>query len=263
MNEENKAALVTGASNGIGLELAKCLLNEGWTVFGTGRDIASLENTKKLFPRFIPIQADFTSNEDIERVAKIIIDSGLSLHLSVQNAGMKSPPRPLTQYNCESIDEVFHVNLLAPMKLIALLAAKMPPESRILFVTSRAANLKLKESSTYCASKAGLDEVTAILRQELEDKNIGVSCVIPGEVDTKIQKILRETTSFHLHEKFDQAYQMGRLISPKTCAGFLKWFLCDLSFNEFKQSNMPISIYDEWHHSFWLNDINQLPQFPF
>lgn len=259
----NKAALITGASHGIGLELAKNLLNNSWVVFGTGRDTENLEKTKALFPQFVPIPADFTQNDDIERVAKIIRDTELPLHLSIQNAGMKSPPRPLTQYNCESIDEVFQVNLLAPMKLTALLTEQMPEKSRILFVTSRAATLKLKESSTYCASKAGLDEIAAILRQELEEKNIGVSCVIPGEVDTKIQKILRETTSFHLHKMFGEAYEAGRLISPKVCAEFLKWLLCDLSFDEFKQINMPVSIYDEWHHSFWLKDKNQLPPFPF
>ncbi|MGQ3890279.1 SDR family oxidoreductase [Legionella sp. CNM-1927-20] len=262
-DNDNKAALVTGASHGIGLELAKKLLSEGWFVFGTGRDISSLEDTKTLFPHFVPIQADFTNNSDIKQVAKIISDSGLSLHLLVQNAGMKSPPRPLTQYDCESIDEVFQVNLLAPMKLTALLAEQMPSKSRILFITSRAATLKLKESSTYCASKAALDEVTAIVRKELEKKEVGVACVIPGEVDTKIQKTLRETTSFHLHEIFDKAYQDGQLISPKTCAEFLKWFLCDLSFEEYEQSNMPVSIYEEWHHPLWLKDKNQLPPFPF
>lgn len=263
MGNENQAALVTGASNGIGFELARNLLREGYTVFGTGRDIKSLENTKTLFHNFIPIPADFTKNEDIARVATTIQDTGLPLYLSVQNAGMKSPPRPLDQYDCDSIDEVFFVNLLAPMKLTALLAKQMPSESRILYVTSRAATLKLKESATYCASKAGIDEVTAILRQELSEKNVGVSCVIPGEVDTKIQKTLRETTSFHLHHKFREAYETNQLISPKICADFLKWFLCDLSFTEFKQSTMPTSIYDHWHHQFWLKNKNLLPPFPF
>lgn len=261
--KQNKAALVTGATHGIGLELAKNLLQNDWVVFGTGRDQNSLDKTKSLFPKFIPIAANFTCNDDIERVAKTIKESGLSLQLSVQNAGMKSPPRPLTQYDCKSIDEVFQVNLLAPMKLAALLADHMPEKSRILFVTSRAATLKLEESSTYCASKAGLDEVTAILRKELAVKNIGVSCVIPGEVDTRIQKTLRETTSFHLHQLFEEAYQAGHLISPKTCAEFLKWLLCDLSFDEFKRSDMPVSIYDEWHQTFWLKDRNNLPAFPF
>ncbi|WBV72329.1 SDR family NAD(P)-dependent oxidoreductase [Legionella pneumophila] len=46
----NKAALVTGASHGIGLELAKVLLSDGWIVYGTGRDVCSLEDTKALFP---------------------------------------------------------------------------------------------------------------------------------------------------------------------------------------------------------------------
>lgn len=45
----NKAALVTGASHGIGLELAKILLGDGWVVYGTGRDVSSLEDTKALY----------------------------------------------------------------------------------------------------------------------------------------------------------------------------------------------------------------------
>lgn len=262
-NSLKRAALVTGASHGIGFELARQLLARGWTVFGTGRDLARLESTQKLFPDFIPIQADFTHNDDIERIAKVINDSGLPLCLSVQNAGMKSPPRPLTQYNCEGIDEVFAVNLLAPMKLTALLANNMPPESRILYVTSRAATLNLKESSTYCASKAGIDVTTAIVRQELADKNIGVACVIPGEVDTTIQKILRETTTFHLHKLFIEVHESGQLISPQVCARFLTWLLCDLSFEDFKQSAMPLSIYDKSHHAQWLEDPRELPAFPF
>lgn len=261
MNSNKKAALVTGATHGIGLELTKKLLNKGWVVFGTGRDLSSLDDTKTLFPNFIPIQADFRNNSDIERTANTIKNAEFPLHLLVQNAGMKSPPRPLTEYDCDSIDEVFQVNLLAPMKLAALLANEMPSKSRILFVTSRAATLKLKESSTYCASKAGIDEVTAILRKELEEKNIGVSCIIPGEVDTKIQEVLRETKTFHLHQMFEKAYQAGQLISPSTCADFLKWFLCELDFDEYKKSAMPVSIYDEWHHAFWLK--GNLPSFPF
>ena len=59
-------------------------------MFGTGRDIESLENTQSHFTNFIPIQADFTRNEDIERVAVTIKKFGTPVYLSVQNAGMKS-----------------------------------------------------------------------------------------------------------------------------------------------------------------------------
>lgn len=183
-----KAALVTGASNGIGLELAKSLLSDNWVVFGTGRDVVSLENTKKLFPRFIPIQSDFTRNEDLLWVAEVIKESGLLLHLSVHNAGVMSPPRPLIQYDCESIDEVFQVNLLAPMKLIALLTSQMPEQARILFITSRASNVRLEECSTYCASKAGLDEVTAIVRKELEEKILVYLVLYPVRLIQKCKK---------------------------------------------------------------------------
>jgi benzil reductase ((S)-benzoin forming) len=259
----HKAALVTGATQGIGFALTTNLLRHGWTVFGTGRNTEKLEETKKRFQNFVPIPADLTRNIDIQRVADTIEITQLPLMISVQNAGMKTPPRPLEQHSCEVIDEVMGLNLLAPMKLTALLTKFMPPEARLLYVTSRAAKLQLKESSTYCASKAGLDEIAAIMRKELHDKNIGVSCVIPGEVDTHIQKTLRETKSFHLHRMFQKAHESGQLISPEVCADFLKFLLCDLPFKEFKESKMPVSIYDDWHKEFWLKSPSQLPAFPF
>lgn len=139
------------------------MLENGWTVFGTGRTLESLKSIQAEFPQFIPIQADFTKNADLVNIANAVSESGLTLQLSVQNAGMKSPPRPLSDYTCENIDEVTAVNLLAPMKLAALLSPYMQSGSRILFVTSRAATLKLKKGSTYCASKAGLDEIKILL----------------------------------------------------------------------------------------------------
>lgn len=261
--DKDKVALVTGASRGIGKALSEELLKEGWIVYGTGRNLADLKNIQKQYPKFYPIQADFTSNRDIENIAKVIKNSPYKLKLLVQNAGMKSPPRALSQYSPEQIDEVMSVNLLTPMKLSALLSGHMQAESRILFVTSRAATLRLKESSTYCASKAALNEVAAILRQELEPQRIAVQAVIPGEVDTHIQKVLRETKTFHLHKAFIQAYEKGGLISPEICASFLKWLLVDMPFEDYAKGELPVSIYDEWHHHFWLKDQKDLPPFPF
>lgn len=258
-----QAALITGATQGIGLALTRKLLQERLTIFGVGRDKDSLDKLKNEFSNFIPICADLTKNDDIKKIAQVVQNSKLPLNLLVQNAGMKTPPRNLEQHSCEAIDEVIGVNLSAPMKLTALLVPYMPEKSRILYVTSRAANLKLKQSSTYCATKAGLDEISAIVRQELDAKNIGVSSVIPGEVDTKIQEILRRTTGFHLYSMFQQAYDSGQLIKPKVCADFLHWLLCGLSFEEFKTSKIPFTIYDQSHHPYWLNSNDYLPPFPF
>ena len=216
---------------------------------------------QKQYKNFRPIIADLTKNADIAQLGKVLKDAKLPLHLVVQNAGMKSPPRPLTQYTSTQIDEVLQLNLLAPMKLVPLLADHMAPHSRMLFVTSRAATLQLKEGSTYCASKAGLNQVAAIVRQELP--NVAIACVIPGEVDTEIQKTIRETKSFHLYKQFEEAYETGQLISPKTCAEFLAWMVCDMPYEDFANSDIPISIYDEWHHASWLKDPKDLPPFPF
>lgn len=262
-SDTEKVALITGASRGIGEALSIELLKDGWIVYGTGRNLEDLQKIQKEYPQFYPIQADFTSNQDVKKIVKIIKSSNQKLKLMVQNAGMKSPPRPLSQYNPEQIDEVMFVNLLTPMKLSALLSDQMLPQSRMLFVTSRAATLRLKESSTYCASKAALNEIAAILRQEFAPQGIAVQAVIPGEVDTHIQAVLRETKTFHLHKSFIEAYEKGGLIKPQVCASFLKWLLVDLSYDDYAKGDLPISIYDEWHHRFWLKDTKDLPPFPF
>ncbi len=258
-----KSALITGATKGIGLALTENLLLSGMKVFGTGRDKDCLNETAKRFSNFTGIPADLTKNADIQLIADVVRHSNLSLHFLVLNAGMKAPPNCLENYTCEGIDEVMQVNLTAPMKLTALLTRHLIEQSRILYVTSRAATLKLEESSTYCASKAALDEIAAIVRKELRTKQIGVSCVIPGEVDTNIQKTLRETTTFHLHRMFKKAHDDGQLIRPEVCADFLKWVLCDMPFDTFSTGVMPITIYDKEHHPNWLADATKLPAFPF
>lgn len=257
----SKVALITGATHGIGLALTRNLLKEGWIVFGIGRDKDSLDTISTEFPNFLSICADLTKNDDIKKIAERV--KGQKLQLLIHNAGMKTPPRNLEEHSCDAIDEVIGVNLSAPMKLNALLTQYMPSGSRILFVTSRAATLKLKQSSTYCATKAALDEVSAIVRKELSEKNIGVASVIPGEVDTKIQKILRETSGFHLHRMFQQAHEAGQLIKPEVCADFLTWLLCELPFDQFNNSQLPFTIYDKSHHKCWLKPSDKLPDFPF
>ncbi len=258
-----KLALVTGATKGIGRALTEKLLHSGLIVFGTGRDEYCLREIEKQFSNFTGIPADLTCNADIRRIAEMIRQTNLPLNYLVQNAGMKAPPTCLENYTCEGIDEVMQVNLLAPMKLTALLTTHLVEYSRVVYVTSRAATLKLEESSTYCASKAGLDETAAIVRKELREKNIGVVSVIPGEVDTNIQKTLRQTKTFHLHQIFQQAYDRGQLIKPEICADFLKWVLCDMPFESFSTVDMPLSIYDSGHHKYWLHQPEQLPAFPF
>src|ERR1700692_484286 len=65
---DQKAALVTGATRGIGRELAIRLIEAGYTVFGTGRDEESLRGLKAVYPEFRGIKADFTRNSDIRHI---------------------------------------------------------------------------------------------------------------------------------------------------------------------------------------------------
>lgn len=262
---QEKNALVTGATHGIGLALTKKLLLDGFHVFGCGRNEPVLSSIARESSSFTPIRCNLTCNKDIENLVNVIEKSGRNLSLNVQNAGMKSPPRALHYYDCASIDDVFNVNLLAPMKLTALLMKHMVDGGRILYLTSRAATLKLEEGSTYCASKAGLDEVAAIVRKEIATAGlkIGVASVIPGEVDTNIQKILRETPNFHLKGMFQRAYEAGQLISPEVCADFLYYLLVTTPFSYFAECELPQTIYDEKHHGLWLKDPKRFPAFPF
>jgi short-subunit dehydrogenase len=174
-------ALVTGASSGIGQALAVRLVEAGAQVFAAGRDeqaLAAVSGATRLV-------ADLIEPSAPERLARQVLGEAGRIDLLVNNAGAGSVGA-LAEQSPAVVDQLLAVNLQAPIQLTRAVLPGMLERGRgrLVFVTSIAGRLGVREEAVYAATKAGLDVFAESLRFEVAPRGIGVTVVVPGVVDT-------------------------------------------------------------------------------
>jgi retinol dehydrogenase-12 len=205
MNEnlENKVCLITGATNGIGLEAAKALNQMGAEIVFIARNH---EKANKLKEELLQesgrqptaIIADLSSQNEVKKAAEEFLSLNKPLDILLNNAGIMNRERKET---ADGFDEVFSVNHLAYFSLTLLLIEKMKNAGggRIVNVASMAyrfvnemnfEDLQSKENykglKVYGQSKLANILFTRSLASKLKDYKITVNCLHPGYVDTGI-----------------------------------------------------------------------------
>jgi len=257
-------AFITGVSRGIGYELAHNLLKKGIHVVGVARADLNTSTIQSLsaFPHFTYLSVDLATSEGIRKVQEYVKNEQPLFDYIVHNAAILMPLKNLAAMDLAVMENVVQANLIAPMKLSSILIPSCKKGAKILNVTSCAATTPFAQAGPYCAAKAGLNMLTNILKKELEPHAIAVASVIPGDVDTAMQKILRETDDLELRATFIRNYNEQMLIDPATCALFLTWLLCESTFDEFNIQEDPFDIYDVSHHAQWLKDGKTIPPRP-
>ncbi|GAO38698.1 putative oxidoreductase [Sphingomonas changbaiensis NBRC 104936] len=179
-----KTALVTGGTDGIGLEVARQLKQRGAIVAVCGRDAGRLASAKDA--GFQAIEADLSTQAGCDRVVDEL--SGVPLDILVNNAGTSGPSDLLGDFDLEQTDRAIFLNLNAPMHLIAafLPAMRERPEAAIVNVTSGLAIAPRGAGPVYCATKAGLRSFTQTLRYQLRNTRITVTEALPPVVETRM-----------------------------------------------------------------------------
>src|SRR3954447_15357590 len=134
--------LITGASRGLGLALARKLAEEGWTLIVDARGAEALEAARaesSELTRVISIPGDVTDEEHRRELAAAAHEAG-GLDALVNNASIlgPSPQPPLLDYPLEVLEEVYRANTIAPLALIQAVRNELKPGARILNVTSDA-----------------------------------------------------------------------------------------------------------------------------
>ncbi|NNM77921.1 SDR family NAD(P)-dependent oxidoreductase [Sphingomonas sp. ID1715] len=183
MRIAGKTALVTGGTDGIGLEIARQLNAKGANVVVVGRDPGRLAAAKS--EGFATIEADMSTKPGCDRVVDEI--GGAPLDLLVNNAGMGGPRDLVNDFDLDLTDRAIFLNLNAPMHLIAafLPILRERPEAAIVNVTSGLA-IAPSVAGVYCATKAGLRSFTQALRHQLRDSRITVIEALPPVVETRM-----------------------------------------------------------------------------
>ncbi len=186
----SRTALITGASRGLGLALARRLAGDGWTLIIDSRGAKDLEAARAELAeqtRVVAIPGDVRSEEHRRALAGAAREAG-GLDALVNNASILGPsPQPeLLDYPLDVLEEVYRANTIAPLALIQAVRDELKPEARIINITSDAAVEPYEGWGGYGSSKAALEQLSNILAAENPD--LHVYWVDPGDMRTRMQQ---------------------------------------------------------------------------
>ena len=190
---KNKKCLITGATGGIGKEIAEMLAERSCDLFLTGRNKKSLLKIKKKLEQKFRIKVDFqigdlTYTDDL---IKIIQKAKLfgKIDILVNSAGV-FVEKSIEKTTLDDFEKCHAINIRAPFFLSKEFSKNMKKKKwgRIVNIASSSAYQGFSNGSAYCSSKHGLLGLSRSMFNELKQKNVRVFCVSPGSSKTKMGK---------------------------------------------------------------------------
>jgi NAD(P)-dependent dehydrogenase (short-subunit alcohol dehydrogenase family) len=177
--------LVTGASTGIGRTVTGFLSSRGYTVFAGARKEVDLASLSQL-PHVTSMRLDVTNPDDIQRAVDRLHSEGKSVYGLVNNAGVEDY-KALIDSSVEELYRVFNVNLYGIHRMTrALIPFLIESHGRIVNISSISGFLTPKFFGAYSISKHAVEAYSDTLREELNQFEVKVSAVEPGNFQSNI-----------------------------------------------------------------------------
>jgi NAD(P)-dependent dehydrogenase (short-subunit alcohol dehydrogenase family) len=228
---KDKVAVVTGASQGIGLAIAQQCARQGARVvladILTERGSKAAEALRSAGNDAIFSEMDVTDESSIQNTLDRCLDAFEGVDILVNNAGVNSA-KPVVDLSREEWEKVMTVNLTGAFLCSRLFARHMMEREEggsILFMSSEAGKRGEAGASAYAASKFGVIGLMECLALELAPHGIRVNAVCPGDVDAPMLHWVLEQVAEQAKVSFDEIYQaeldsipLGRLASPREIA---------------------------------------------
>jgi short-subunit dehydrogenase len=208
-------ALVTGASSGIGRELAKQFAENGYDLIVAAEDVElddATEELKALGVAVAPVSVDLTKRADVERLAAAVLGAGRPLDAAALNAGV-GHGGAFADTDLEAELGIVELNCASTVHLAKRVVQDMVArgEGRILFTSSVASQAPEPFQAVYGASKAFVQSFAMALREELKDTGVSVTALLPGPTDTEFFDRAEMTdTKLGASDKKDDPAQVAR-----------------------------------------------------
>lgn len=208
MTLNGKTALVTGGSRGIGQAIVRRLARDGArVVFSYRDDKAAADALVRDVAGTVAVRAD---QEDLGNVETLFEPVADGLDILVNNAAV-NPPTPIRDITAELFDRVMTVNAKFPLLAIRRAEPLLRDGGRIVNISTLNTALPVPGLALYSASKAALEQVTAVAAREFGARGITVNTVSPGPTDTDL---LRATNPPEALEQTTGFTALGRLGRP-------------------------------------------------
>jgi NAD(P)-dependent dehydrogenase (short-subunit alcohol dehydrogenase family) len=181
-------ALITGASRGLGLALARALADRGWRLVLDARGAPALEAARRELSALTEVTAIAGDVVDDWHRAALVEAAGGRIDALVNNASIlgMSPQPALADYPLAVLEDVLRVNALAPLALIQAALPSLPAGARVVNVTSDAAVEAYEGWGGYGSSKATLEQLTRVLA--VERPQLNVYAFDPGDMNTALHQ---------------------------------------------------------------------------
>ena len=230
MRLENKVAIITGGSTGIGLAITKAYLKEGAKVaiasFDEEEINFALEQLRKEYDEnnIIGIKFNVKSSEDIKNAVKNTINKFGKIDILVNNAGITNA-KPTETVTDEEFINTFEVNTFGPFKFIREVIPYMKEKGGVIINTSSmVGSYGSAMQAAYSSSKFAVNGLTKSCAKELGAYNIRVNAVSPGAVMTNMVK---NSTTEEQQAMLSKVCPLGRIASPEELAGAYVYLASD------------------------------------
>ncbi len=190
---ENKVALITGATGGIGKAIAETFANAGAKVVLTGRNKEKLEELNKQIKNSFIIPCDLSTKDSTKELIKETLNIAGKLDILINNAGITKDTLCIRMKD-EDWQEVIDVNLSTTFKLArdSIMPMIKNKFGRIINITSVVGCTGNGGQTNYAASKAGIIGFTKSMAIEVASRNITVNSIAPGFIKTAMTDVLPE-----------------------------------------------------------------------
>ncbi|MDT5400389.1 MAG: hypothetical protein QOK33_3620 [Mycobacterium sp.] len=219
-----KNALVTGGTRGIGMMMARGLLQAGARVTISSRKADACEQAREQLSEFGDVQAvpaDLSRHDECLRLAEVVGTDPAGLHILVNNAGT-TWGEPLETFPDSAWDKVIDLNLKSPFWMVQALlpalrrVATFDDPARIINIGSiDAIHISPLPTYSYASAKAALHQLTRVLARELGPQHITVNAVAPGPFQSKMMAATLEVAG----DAIAAAAPLGRIGRDDDMAG--------------------------------------------